>query len=128
MEKNGNGKAELVAELATLRRYVAELEEKLAAARGAGAGCPAERPPRSRLDAEIECMGDFDVLRAKGVNISEEGICFEVEADLPFEMRFDLHGRLQTRRAHCMWVRRVASGRYHFGLKFVPPEPEETSF
>lgn len=125
MENSQKSREELEAELLALRRQVAELEARLAAganANGRGS-CPLERPPRLPLDSDVEFMGDFDVLRAKGVNISEEGICFEVHEDLPFEMRFDLDGKTQARRAHCVWVRRLPAGGYHFGLRFVSPKP-----
>jgi hypothetical protein len=116
---------ELEAEVVALRRQVAELEARLAGAALRGSICPVERPPRLPLASDVEFMGDFDVLRARGVNISEQGICFEVHEELPFEMRFDLHGRTQTRRAHCVWVRRLPAGGCHLGLRFVPPKPEE---
>lgn len=113
---------ELEAELVALRQRVAELETQLAGARDIGR-CPLERPLRRPLEAEVEFIGDFDVLRARGVNISDEGICFEVQEELPFEMRFALQGQLQTKRAHCVWVRRLPAGGYHLGLRFVPPKP-----
>lgn len=122
MENSQRSREELEAELLVLKRQVAELEAKIAGGEDTRDGCPFERPPRRALETDVEFMGDFDVLRAKGVNISEEGICFEVQEDLPFEMRFDLHGKPQTKRAHCVWVRRLPTGGYHFGLRFVPPK------
>lgn len=124
MDNHSKSREELVAELDTLRRYVAELEIKLAAGSGADKnGCPMERPPRLPLNADIEFIGDFDVVRARGVNISSEGICFEVDGELPFEMRFERNGKKESRRAHCIWLRRLPTGGYQFGLKFVPSEP-----
>lgn len=123
MENSQKSREELDAELLVLRRQVAELEARFGGTNARG-GCQLERPLRLPLDADVEFMGDFDVLRARGVNISEEGICFEVHEDLPFEMRFDLHGKTQTRRAHCVWVKRLPAGGYHFGLRFVPSKPE----
>lgn len=125
MNNSQKSRERLEAEVAALRRQVAELEARLASVRPSGNGCPVERPARLPLEADVEFMGDFDVLRAKGVNISEEGICFEIYEDLPFEMRFELHGQTQTRRAHCIWVRRLPDGGCHLGLRFVPPKLEE---
>ena len=124
VDTNEKKREMLEAELSALRRQVSELETRLAAADGRG-GCPLERPPRRPIDTDVEFIGDFDVLRAKGVNISDEGICFELEEELPFEMRFELHGQTQTRRAHCVWVRRLPNGGYHIGLRFVPTKPVE---
>ncbi|MEW6595381.1 MAG: PilZ domain-containing protein [Thermodesulfobacteriota bacterium] len=123
MNHSQKSREELEAEILALRRQVAELEARFAGT-ASRPGCPLERPPRLPLDADVEFMGDFDVLRARGVNISDEGICFEVQEDLPFEMRFDLHGSRQRRRAHCLWVQRLPSGVCHIGLRFVPPKAE----
>ena len=127
MDNHRKNEEELEAEIVSLRRQVAELEAKLA-----GDIVPSrqaiDRPPRLPLETRVEFMGDFDVLQARGVNISEDGICFEVREDLPFEMRFALHGRVQTRRAHCVWVRRLPSGGCHLGLRFVPLKKAETEF
>jgi len=116
-------KEELEAEVVALRRKVVELEARLATFNSPANGCPVERSSRLPLEADVEFMGDFDVLRATGVNISEGGICFEVRDELPFEMRFDLHGVTHLKRAHCVWLRRLPSGGYHLGLRFVPPKP-----
>jgi len=120
VEDEKKSREELLKEIAELRAYVAELESRLASGPSGRDPCPVERQARYPLDADIEFIGDFDVVRAKGVNISEGGICFEVHQELPFEMRFDVNGRQEYRRAHCVWMRRLPSGGYHFGLRFVP--------
>lgn len=126
MNNRRQSREELEAEVVALRRQVAELEARLAGAVLGGSSSPVERPPRLPLESDVEFMGDFDILRARGVNISEQGICFEIREELPFEMRFTLHGQTQIRRAHCVWVRRLPAGGCHLGLRFVPPKPEET--
>ena len=125
MNNRQQSREELEAEVVALRRQVAELKARLAGAALGGGSCPVERPPRLPLESDVEFMGDFDILRARGVNVSGQGICFEVHEELPFEMRFDLHGQTQIRRAHCVWVRRLPAGGCHLGLRFVPSKPEE---
>lgn len=77
------------------------------------------RPERIPLDGDIEFIGDFDILKAKGINISEGGVAFEVENGLPFEMRFQVDDETKTYRAELVWMKRLPHGGYRMGLKFV---------
>ena len=123
-------KEQLVAELKTLRGQIATLESEIVGLRQKGGNSAGfqERAPRVELDADIEFMGDFDIVQARGINISEGGICFAVKEDLPFEMRFELEGKLETRRAHFVWAKRLPTGGYHLGFKFVAPSKNDTTF
>ncbi len=84
------------------------------------------RPERLPLDADVEFIGDFDVLQAKGINISEGGIAFEVEGGLPFEMRFNSGEENTEYRAELVWMKRLPSGGYRMGLKFVGQGLDQT--
>lgn len=124
------GRAELLAEIGELRRRLGDLEERAAAGTGAKESEESAEPamPRSQrlpLDARIEFIGDFDVALARGVDHSAGGLCFELDDDLPFEMRFSLDGQEQMRRARCVWLRRKPEGGYFIGLEFIEPEPGE---
>ena len=81
------------------------------------------RAPRKELDTEIEFIADFDIVQAKGINISDSGICFELNQDLPFEMQFKSGEEVHRFRAHLIWVKRLPQGGYRLGLQFVPPVP-----
>jgi hypothetical protein len=80
----------------------------------------AARSHRVELDTEIEFVGDFDIVKAYGVNLSESGICFELEDSLLFEMRFARQGKVEQRRAQLIWVKNVEGGRSRVGFRFVP--------
>lgn len=81
------------------------------------------RSQRSDLNANIEFIGDFDVVQAQGIDLSEGGICFGTADGLPFEMRFELEGEVHQHRAHLIWMKQQEDGTYRFGLKFVPSQP-----
>ncbi len=81
---------------------------------------------RTGLRMDIEFIGDFDILRAKGVDFSEGGMSLDTSERLPFEMQFELDGERYRRRARLVWVRRLPDGGYRFGLEFVPSEPYST--
>ena len=130
MNNEQKSKEQLIEELTVLRERTAELESEIAGLREERAKAQAypDRPPRVELDADIEFMGDFDIVQAKGINISEGGICFAVKDDLPFEIRFERQGKWETRRAHFVWAKRLSSGGYHLGFKFVAPREDYPNF
>jgi len=111
---------QLQEEIQALRRRIDELENQLDACMDIALQ---ERMPRYPLNARIECVGDFDVVNALGVNISDGGICLKLSGDLPFEMQFEHEGRRVRRRAHLVWLKRHESEGYHSGFKFVDDEP-----
>ena len=67
-------------------------------------------------------MGDFNLIQARDVNLSEDGICFEINYDIPFEMEFEFQEKLQQQRAHLIWMKQLENGRNQFGFKFVPSD------
>jgi len=83
-----------------------------------------ERAARKPLQARIEFIGDFDVVEAKGINLSSGGICFEVGESLAFEMQFEADDGKHRHRAHLAWVEALPGGRYRLGFKFVPDQVE----
>lgn len=119
-------KAQLIEELEAARQQLTKLESELAKKAKPPETQQKEIAPRAirkEIHAAIEFIADFDVIEAKGINLSEGGICFELDEDLPFEMQFTFGGTKHRHRAHLIWVRRLPKGGYRFGLKFVPPEP-----
>ncbi|MEE4357481.1 MAG: PilZ domain-containing protein [Desulfococcaceae bacterium] len=125
-------KARLIDELTQLRKRIAQLESKLKNPES-GNEDPAEKNPSRRenrrdLRANIEFITDFDIVEARGINISEGGISFELYEELPFELRFDLEGRLHHYRANLVWVKRIPEGGFRFGLMFVKNPSSEILF
>jgi hypothetical protein len=111
-------KLELEIELKKLQRTIEKLQKTI----DAGQKKPENlkpRLPRKKLKADIEFIGDFDLIKAKAVNISESGICFKTSANLPFEMRYQYNGQTVSRRAHLIWLKHEKKSGYNFGLKFV---------
>ena len=58
---------------------------------GEGEKEKAARPETSRtqrraLRTQITFIGNFSLVQAQGIDLSEGGVCFEVAEDLPFEM------------------------------------------
>ncbi|MDM8525232.1 PilZ domain-containing protein [Desulfococcaceae bacterium HSG8] len=122
MKNDQKTNAQLAEEVEVLRRRLAELESKISESESQK-GELTSRSPRQELPADIEFIADFDITEAKGVDLSESGVCFEISDHLPFEMQFRHEGHFNRRRAHLIWVKQTPEGRYRFGLKFVSPEP-----
>ena len=78
------------------------------------------RQTRQPFHADIEFIADFDVVKAKSLDISDGGVCFEVSGPLPFEMRLEHQGMEDGCRAHLVWVKRLPNGTYRLGFEFQP--------
>ena len=121
MQDSHKTKAQLIEELAELRdRLAARTDENAADAADAG---DATRPERSRLQTSIQFIGDFGLVEAKGLDLSEGGIGFELEQDIPFDMEFEIDGELHQHRARMVWMQRLADGRSRFGFQFITAPP-----
>ncbi len=126
MDDHRKSKEQLIEELQQLRSQINQAEGKkplLEAVDKKSSNKWIIRQTRDTLNADVEFIGDFDIMDAKGVNISEGGISFEMRTELPFEMQFEREGTMERHRAHLMWVRRLPKGGFRFGLKFVADEP-----
>lgn len=124
MDDHAKSKAELIEELQLMRGVVGDLEsrvQQLELRNRPQTVNLGEREPRRDLHSGVEFIADFDVLEAMGLNISDGGISFELYEDLAFEMRFELEGDVRHHRAHLVWVKRLPSGGYRFGLRFAGP-------
>ena len=108
----------LEAELENLERRVEKVKSSIAEALGKSGRLSAAQI-RKKINAEIEFIADFDLIKAKAVNISTGGICFETSSNLPFEMRFQHNGKTVSRRAKLIWLKHKKKSGYAFGLKFI---------
>jgi hypothetical protein len=118
-------KKDLIIELQSLQEHIRRIEEKINVCREESTGNNIKvRSPRLPLQANIEFVGDFDILDAEGMDISETGICFELSVPLTFDMRFVQDGEIVTKRAALIWVKQLENGRSRLGLHFVGSEHE----
>jgi hypothetical protein len=76
------------------------------------------RSERSSLEAQIEFIGDFDIVEASGVDMSDGGICFD--------MKVTTSDWEQIQRANLAWMKRLESG-YRFGFEYVPTSQVQDS-
>ena len=118
MQDSQKTKAQLIEELAELRDRLAALTDENAADAG-----DATRPERSQLQTSIQFIGDFGLVEAKGLDLSEGGIGFELEQDIPFDMEFEIDGELHQHRARTVWMQRLPDGRSRFGFQFITAPP-----
>ena len=120
MTENENSNLILIA---ALQHCINKLENQLAELKSKDT---VARLPRWTIHSHIEFIGDFDVVKAEGVNLSTEGISFKLSQALPLELQFTYNGEKQQRRAHLIWVKQLPREGYRFGLKFVPPAQHTT--
>lgn len=114
-------------EIEDLKKKIVDLENKLTALSETNKKIFINRLPRVEMCADIEAIGDFDILKAKGIEISEGGISFEMEEDLPFELQFFLKDQLFKQRVHLVWLEKKQEGGYRCGFRFVEKD-KKTEF
>lgn len=128
MKDEDKTKAQLIREIKEAREKIDAYEKVAEANRAAESSGFVQRTKRAELDADIEFIGDFDLLTAQGVNISDGGLCLKLNEDLPFEMQFYHKGEKKRKRAYLVWLRRHTSGGYHFGFKFADEDDPSPTF
>ncbi|MGY8825012.1 MAG: PilZ domain-containing protein [Candidatus Latescibacterota bacterium] len=107
----------LINELNELRQRVSSLEQQLADDR------KPQRDERNEFSTAIQFIGDFGLVKAKGLDLSDGGVGFEVEEDIPFDMEFEYKGQTHQHRANLVWMRRLPNGCSRFGFQFLEASP-----
>ena len=77
------------------------------------------RLDRKEIKTSIQFIGDFGLVEARGLDVSDSGIGFEIEEDIPFDMEFEIDGELHQHRARMVWMQRLNNGRSRFGFQFT---------
>jgi len=113
MQDKDKSKNQLINELNELRQRVSDLEDQLE-----DEGKP-QRSERNEFSTSIQFIGDFGLVNAKGLDLSDGGIGFEIEEDIPFDMEFEYEGQTHQHRANLVWMRRLPNGCSRFGFQFI---------
>jgi hypothetical protein len=119
-EDSSKDREQLIVEIQKLRARLAIFEKEAKK----GDETPS-RLQRNELQTEIQFIGDFGLLRARGVDLSEGGICFEVDEDIPFDMEFELDDATHQHRARLVWMKSLPNGRSRFGFEFTNAPPSD---
>ena len=119
-EDSPKDREQLIAEVRELRARLATLEGEAKKENESPS-----RMQRNELQTQIQFIGDFGLLRARGVDLSEGGICFEVDEDIPFDMEFELADAPHQPRARLAWMKRLPNGRSRFGFEFTNAPPSD---
>ena len=117
---------ELISEVVALRRRAASSPREAGGREEAAERRAAAQ--REACDYEIEFIGDFEVLQAKAVDISQSGIGFTINQPLVFEMRLKKPSGPEQYRADLMWVRGDGRGGSRLGLQFTDHAPPREKF
>jgi hypothetical protein len=121
MQDSKKTKAQLIEELAELKNRLAELtgEPSDETTETTETTDSHPRSTRNEIKTAIQLIGDFGLVEAKGLDLSDSGIGFELEDDIPFDMEFEVDGDLHQHRAHMVWMQRLDNGRNRFGFQFI---------
>ena len=77
------------------------------------------RSDRKEIKTSIQFIGDFGLVEARGLDISDSDIDFEIEEGIPFDMEFEIDEQLHQHRARMVWMQRLNNGRSRFGFQFT---------
>lgn len=122
MKESKKTKQELLREIALLKRKLTAAT-KIKKSGEVISQKPVRRSPRRPINVDIEFIGDFDIVKAHGVNISSGGICLKLDKNMPFEMKLYQGNKQKTYRAELVWLKQLKSGEYHIGFKFIDDTP-----
>jgi hypothetical protein len=126
MQEFPQAKEDVLLEMDYLRKRLRGLEEdleRLDADADEGWELLNPREERAPYDGVISFTGEVENVLAHGVDLSEGGVCFEVQQDLDFTLRMMLGDDDTRRKAKLAWAQRMGDGRTRFGFEFTDEEP-----
>lgn len=89
--------------------------------------------PSNRREERLPWEGAVDAeshstrIEARGVNLSENGLCFESDQQFRLTVRFAIGGTIQERSARLAWSRTTKEGRTQLGVEFSDDPPPESA-
>ncbi len=119
MEDNDKTKDQLIQELQDLRAQVSDAVEPPPPRPETDENDSASRAQRTTMSGPITFVGAFSLVEARGVDVSDSGICFELAEDLLFEMEFEMAGELERHNARIVWIKKLEDGKHRWGFEFV---------
>lgn len=120
MDDDEKTREQLINEVKALRRMVADQGVEGEAQKEKAAGPGTSRTQRNAIRTPITFIGNFSLVQAQGIDLSEGGVCFEVAEDLPFEMEFEIDGEVHQHKGSLVWMKKLENRLSRWGFKFMP--------
>ncbi|MEM7516332.1 MAG: PilZ domain-containing protein [Planctomycetota bacterium] len=121
---------QLMGELEALRQRLAMLEIEMTDGEtdlGIVLNPSNRREERLPWEGAVDAESHSTQIEARGVNLSENGLCFESDQQFRLTVRFMIGGELQERSARLAWSRTTKGGRTQLGVEFSDDPPPETA-
>jgi len=121
-------KDDLILEIDYLRSRLQKLEDDLIQFdEQASSGWDELNPRQERkpFEGTFTFAGNFEEVEARGVDLSEGGVCFEIGGDLPFALQVRYGARIVERIGSLAWAQRLGNGKCRFGFEFLDKAPDE---
>jgi len=74
---------------------------------------------RIPLNATFELYVNTGVINGDTVDVSQTGISFETDQPICVELRLNVDGDREERRARLIWSKQLPDGRLRYGMKFI---------
>lgn len=74
---------------------------------------------RIPLEARFELYVNTGIINGDTIDVSQTGISFETDKPICVELRLNVDGEQEQRRARLVWSKQLPDGRLRYGMKFV---------
>jgi hypothetical protein len=75
---------------------------------------------RKPVDAKVEFCIEGDINEANSVNISENGVAFDMNEPIEIFLKMYIEDRLISRKARLVWADRKKEGGMNYGFEYLP--------
>ena len=80
------------------------------------------RAERSPVRTDVEFYVGDAIMKAISVNVSETGLCFDMDEPIKICLRMEANDQLINREAQIVWAKKKSDGGVTYGFEFTPNE------
>ena len=81
---------------------------------------------RQPYEARVEFIVDADIIRAKSIDISEDGVRLETEKAINIYMKLKTKDEEKKYFAELVWAKRKNDGGMEYGFEYIPEANKNT--
>jgi hypothetical protein len=79
-----------------------------------------QRAERSPVRTDVEFYVGDAIMKAISINVSESGLCFDMDEPIKICLRMEVNNQLINREAQIVWAKKKSDGGVTYGFEFTP--------
>ena len=79
-----------------------------------------QRAERKPVRTDVEFYAGDAIMKAISVNVSESGLCFDMDEPIKICLRMEVNDQLINREAQIVWAKKKPDGGVTYGFEFTP--------